>query len=50
MCDKVLKCQDCGKEDETVREDVCPYEEEINGTIIDIVICPNCYYERCMDI
>ena len=46
----LLCCQDCGKQDETVRNDICPYAEEINGSRIPIVICPDCYHERCMDI
>ncbi len=46
----LLCCEDCGKKDDTVRNDTCPYAEEINDSIIDIVICPNCYHERCMDI
>jgi len=50
MCDEVLKCQDCGKQDETVRHDTCPYAGEISGSTIEIVICPDCYHERCMDI
>lgn len=50
MCDEVLKCKDCGKQDETVRRDTCPYASEINDSTIEIIICPDCYHERCMDI
>ena len=50
MCDEVLECQDCGKQDKTVRRDTCPYASEINGSTIEIVICQECYYERVMSI
>ncbi len=46
----LLCCEDCGKQDDTVRHDICPYASEINDSHIPIVICPDCYYERCMDI
>ena len=45
-----LECEDCGKQDETVRIDTCPFAEDINDSIIKVHICPECYYERCMDI
>lgn len=46
----LLCCEDCGKQDDTVRNDICPYAEEIDDIDIPIVICPDCYHERCMDI
>ena len=45
-----LICEECGKQDETVRNDNCPYVEEVCGIIQPVVICPDCYYQRCMDI
>jgi len=45
-----LICEDCGKQDETVRNDDCPYAEDVCDVKIPIVICEDCYYERCMDI
>ena len=45
-----LICEDCGKQDETVRNDNCPYAEEVCGVIQPVVICPDCYHQRCMDI
>lgn len=47
---KNLICEDCGKEDETVYETNCPFAEEIYGDEIPVIICPDCYHERCMDI
>ena len=46
----LLCCEDCGKQDDTVRDDTCPHSKEINDSYIPIVICPDCYHERCMDI
>ena len=46
----LLCCEDCGKQDDTVRHDTCPYAEEVNDSHVPIVICPDCYYERLMDI
>lgn len=48
--DESLVCQDCGCSDDTVRPKTCPYAEEISGTRIEIVICPDCYHQRCMEI
>ena len=45
-----LCCQDCGATDETVRECFCPYANEINDEQIEVVLCQDCYHERCMDI
>mgnify|MGYP003626450755 CR=1 len=47
---ELLCCEDCGKQDDTVRHDNCPYAEEINESHIPIVICPDCCNERRMDI
>ena len=41
------KCEDCGEEG---KETTCPYAEEINGTTIEVILCDNCYHDRCMDI
>lgn len=45
-----LSCDDCGKEDEDVYETTCPYAEEINGQMLEICVCPECYAERCYDV
>jgi hypothetical protein len=46
----MLKCEDCGKEDETVEHTTCPYAEEISGKIVPVTICSECYHQSCMDI
>jgi hypothetical protein len=45
-----LKCQDCGKENETVCECLCPYAEDVNEEEIEIVVCDECYRKRSDDI
>ncbi len=45
-----LICEDCGKQDETVRNDNCPYAEGVCDVIQPIVICPDCYHQRGMDV
>ena len=45
-----LKCQDCGKIDDTVTETTCPYAMEMFNNIVNIVVCDNCYYERVLDV
>ena len=44
-----LKCEDCGTT-EGVYETLCPYAEEICDESIGILICDDCYHERCMGI
>lgn len=43
-------CEDCGKQDETVGETICPYAQDIGNVEIKARLCPNCYHERCQDI
>ncbi|CAB4168838.1 hypothetical protein UFOVP581_3 [uncultured Caudovirales phage] len=50
MTNEFLKCQDCGKQDDTVREDECPFASEVNDSVVEIIICPDCYSERGRDI
>ncbi len=45
-----LICEDCGKQDETVENVNCPYMEEVCDEIHPVVICPDCYHQRCMDV
>lgn len=45
-----LICEDCGKCDDTVRDTICPFAEEIHGESIDVVLCDECYHERFLDI
>ncbi len=44
-----LVCQDCGTT-ENVTETYCPYSHEIYDKLVQVVLCNNCYHERCMDI
>jgi len=41
-----MKCQDCGKEREDVKETTCPYAEELYDEIQKITVCDDCYNER----
>lgn len=43
-------CQDCGKDDETVKVTNCPFQEEIHGIINKIIICKACYERRLEEI
>ncbi len=43
-----MKCQDCGKDG--AEETTCPYAQDVNNTIVEIVACDDCYSQRCMDI
>ncbi len=43
-----MKCQRC--ESDQGYECIDPYVEEIYGEIRDVILCPDCYYESCMDI
>lgn len=43
-------CQDCKKAKEDVRDTTCPFAHEIHDSIVNITVCGDCYYERCMDI
>jgi len=44
------KCQECGREDETVRLRDCVYSEEVNGTKVEEIVCDACEHEHLMDI
>ena len=46
----IMKCEDCGKSDETVERLNCPYDEEIHSMITVITVCSDCYDERLNDI
>lgn len=50
MVEEYLTCEDCGKMDETVKATLCPYDLDINGIETEVNLCPNCEYERAMDI
>lgn len=50
MTDKFSCCEDCGKKDETVRHTTCPYAEEVSDERVSIIVCSDCYRERCNDV
>lgn len=45
-----MTCTECGKQDETVRERACGYDEDVNNRIVMEVICDACENEHLMDI
>jgi len=45
-----LKCDDCGREDETVVETYCPFAWEINDKKVEMNLCPQCRENRADDI
>lgn len=45
-----MKCQECGKEDKTVRMRTCGYNEEINGIEVWETVCDDCEHKHLMDI
>lgn len=47
-----MKCDDCGvdKEDDSVEETCCSYNEDVHSHIIECVLCADCYNTRCNDI
>lgn len=45
-----MKCESCGKVDDTVSVRECGYSMEINGTSVMEEICDACEHEHLMDI
>ncbi len=45
-----LHCQDCGKIGDDVEETICPYADEIDGEVLEVVLCDQCYKNRSDDI
>lgn len=43
MDDELLTCEDCGVTNESVETVICPYNEDINGTEVEVTICVECY-------
>ena len=43
-----MTCEDCGSDEGY--ETTCPYTEDIEGEIVECVLCGECYHDRCMDI
>ena len=47
---KMIKCDECGKEKDDVKECFDPYSDEINDEKIKCNLCDECYHDRCMEI
>ena len=45
-----LTCQDCGHTGDDVERGYCPYAQEIHGEDEPVVLCPECYHQRAMDV
>ena len=45
-----MECDDCGKDKDDTVDTICPYDEEMNESVIECKLCDDCYHERCMDI
>ena len=43
-----MRCEDCGN-DKGVQT-ICPYEQDINGEIVEVILCPDCEENRADDI
>jgi len=50
LFEEELKCQYCGKRDDTVVLCNDPFTLEIEGEEVEICVCPDCYEERLYDI
>tara|TARA_R110002126_G_C10451364_1_gene499623 strand:+ start:1929 stop:2078 length:150 start_codon:yes stop_codon:yes gene_type:complete len=49
MNNESLMCEDCGTSKDAIMEN-CPYAEEICEEIVPVILCDDCYTERCQDI
>jgi hypothetical protein len=45
-----MRCEECGVQDETVREVHCPYAEELTGELVPASLCAKCLRERVRDV
>jgi hypothetical protein len=45
-----LKCDTCEAQDETVRDTICPYANEIYEEKRPMTLCSECYNQRAEDI
>lgn len=45
-----LICEDCKKAKTSVRETICPYNQDINNKEIPATLCAECYSNRVADI
>jgi hypothetical protein len=48
--DDLLTCEDCGVTNDTVETTICPYNEDMYGTEIEVTICVECYNAAVGDI
>lgn len=45
-----LICEDCGKQDATVKKTFCPYHHDLLGEKIDATICTECSENRVREL
>ena len=45
-----MKCDSCGKEDDTVHKTIDPYQADVNDTEVEYILCDECYRDRADDI
>lgn len=46
----LLRCQDCGKSKDDVRDRFCPYAADVYEKEVPITVCIDCYNNRADDI
>lgn len=46
----MLRCEQCGKTDSSVETVIDPYNQEINGQEVGMVLCYDCYKDRLYSI
>lgn len=49
MSEPILKCDDCGTED-NVSATHCPFLQEIYEIEEPCQVCEECYHQRCLEI
>ena len=45
-----LVCQICGRSDETVRDVIDPYNQDVNDDEVEMTLCPDCRQDRADDV
>lgn len=46
----LLRCQDCGKSKDDVKDTFCPYASDVDDKAVPITVCTDCYNNRADDI
>ncbi|QZI93271.1 hypothetical protein SIPHO075v1_p0048 [Vibrio phage PS65A.1] len=45
-----MECDDCGEYKEDAVLTLCPYAQDVDDEVVEVVLCSDCYHERCQDI